>query len=1103
MFHFNRNSLLILVSTLGLSLSGCSLDRGENSEETRHNLGAQFWVASSKVESLSYFRNEAGVKNAVNLSFTACLKRSKDSTELENGQTFQLSKSYEQTSGLPATSDRSGCIKWNDKVQFDPKAARQLVTLNYRITGLGQYPGSIETGFAINPWDGEFYSMVSDPFETDKESLVPAEKALQAFNGEYTAKVIAANDLEKYKSFIVIRDMRVNNSGFSPGKPAKLRLNLRTELEVRTKNRFGQFTSEPLPSAENLKIEFAMISSMFINGKEERRIISKPEWVEAKATKSQFVNDYLQPEVELHFDKVPQTGSYFLAVKISSGAQQTSYESYEGLLLWGTYLSTIPTSFSRPIYSTSAESPDFSLEKWLNESPALTDSNVFLDATYFIPKTNGFFVTQQELPSETIYNHKRRLVFTFQIFSAIDFQPVRAQKFQITKFDGSKIDVISNEAGFINFIDDIEYNWLGQECSYVKNINIKALQADFERSIPIEYNPWSQQAGAFLDISGLGTNPPAKDCVQEKATLIPLMAGMVQQNLYLDVDSYLNLNLTKRFHFNSWANVNRPTKSGTFNKEQRYIPPGFYVLKYAYYDHMLKPETVHFATKGLIYADGYGAGMSRIDFKFDDPVAQYYNLMLAVEIIPANQKVAKETCRKIPGCMDRINKQDFIPLEDLKLKDESSLLDPSMYVEVKTYFSPFRIADSAPSLSFKAESVEKGLFDRLFSLHVQQKTAKEKKLKALKGKAAFAKNFRVDRVDMSDPSAFSAFSQDLNAYQPNDWLSGSNPLKIDPSSLRAAFKNRKMGELLKPIVCSFWIDNFLKNKNVTTANMVSLNAAKNECEAAVNGTLFGDLSGETAHINNWFDTNYVYFIEDPKNTERSRFGQGAMQINFHKASAFSRERTYSEGWSLGFEIEAVLQSSLKILKLGIGGQGAYSYSWRKGEGRAEEYAHDLSGTIDIVKMPLAFSRVEACFMIKPNAGAILGSTSLASALNPMLSKSVFEEALQRGLLICDKEQIGPKTFSEKYYFVNQSLSAADGIIDRGNNRPFAAGFRSDLEFVKLANFLQLELKTPESSGPRGSLLGDLSATQRKWFQKDRQNFSLSSGEYPGVIIRQE
>jgi hypothetical protein len=1091
---FNPRILIrFLLLTQAAALTACSLDGTQESPAERAANSGYFFVDSSSVnENMAYLTD--GIRTAADLDYRACIKRSDTKTLIEEGQKFEIEPLYDSTLAKKSViSNKDGCFAWSNKISFNPNVKGQYVEARFKITGLGNYPGVKEISFAVNPWDQKYYSVVSDAF--DPNSMVTFAEAVATLNGTKTsgpdAKAIGSD-----KAFIVINDLRLNTVSLAAGNPAKLSLNLRTDLQARFTNKAGHPRFEAIPFG-SLKVEMGIISSMPINGKEERRMLSP--MTEAKLL---FSNGYFNPSGVLEFKKIPQLGQFYLALRISPVDPKSPLAVYEGVFLWGNYLSVQPSSFSRAIIATTFETPDFSLNNFLAEAkPTDAGDSVFLDSTYFIPKTNGVWVTQKEFPSDSIFNQRRRLIFTINIYSAIDNQPVRSQNFEVTKLNGEKVTLKSNEAGALNFYEDLEYNWLGQECSYTKPITVRALQADFQKVIPIEYNPWNQQAGAVLDVSGLDKPSLEKDCLQERSTIVPMMSGFVKQNLFADVDAHLNLKLTKRFNINVWANVNRPTKSSLFNKQQAYIPPGYYILKYAYYDPLVTPEKVLFATKGLVKADAYGAFMANIDVSTMDPIFQFYNLNLAIEVIPANQIKAAQLCGQVKGCLDRIDKQDFIKLSELGLQSEEALLDPSMHIENKTYYSPFMLSDRMPSISFKAETAQKNLFEKLYGYYQADLKLHTEKLSKINPKAAFVAKQKSVFVDLANSKSANGFIENFNKGSFGPWP--SSRIAITKEELQKAVANSTINKYLEPWICAYWINGILKNQPAITNNPAKLRMAKQLCETQVQSSAVTRSLGYKYELSNLFEVHYVYFVENPQNTERTRFVNASRQYNFHKSSSFSRDRSYSEGYSLGIELEPVLAYGLSFGKLAFGGQGAYSWNWTTGEGRHETFAADISGTIDKLVMPIQVSKYEKCALIRPNSAAAKSGSYFMQLLNHKPALAEVQKALEKGLLICEGFKRGSRKFNETFHFINQTVSTSDGILDSGQVRPFVELLRSDLEFEKFTKFLQFDLTRPDSSGPDGQLLNDLAHIQEYVFGKSQEVFPLSSGDIPGVIIQSQ
>lgn len=146
--------LWLTLSTLSL-MFGCSSKVEDINEKSENSM---FKISDVKVQGSQVYsqnKNWPDFKNKMVISMSACLQDSVYTERIIGGQ-FRIKSN---AVNMVDTTEVSGCIYWNEVVDFNYLGKEDYLVVSGKIIGEGKFKGSQNYDIVINPWKNESMAM--------------------------------------------------------------------------------------------------------------------------------------------------------------------------------------------------------------------------------------------------------------------------------------------------------------------------------------------------------------------------------------------------------------------------------------------------------------------------------------------------------------------------------------------------------------------------------------------------------------------------------------------------------------------------------------------------------------------------------------------------------------------------------------------------------------------------------------------------------------------------------------------------------------------------------------------------------------------------------
>jgi len=139
---------MLILTVVGLLASSCSSDVQEKEAQNTSFIAGQVTAVSSQHES-----KDGEIWNSIvignNFSLKVCLTDIAIENQPARNSKFQIQTPFRKQVSI---SDPSGCLSWDDNIEFDFFEKEGYFSYEVKITGLSSYNGTVTKKLLINPW---------------------------------------------------------------------------------------------------------------------------------------------------------------------------------------------------------------------------------------------------------------------------------------------------------------------------------------------------------------------------------------------------------------------------------------------------------------------------------------------------------------------------------------------------------------------------------------------------------------------------------------------------------------------------------------------------------------------------------------------------------------------------------------------------------------------------------------------------------------------------------------------------------------------------------------------------------------------------------------
>lgn len=1094
---YKKTLLSLLFSSAGLILTGCNLPSPQQKDGQDPSQAAATFTAQAMADRSRALETQVqgafAFPSSKVFNFQACVKDVAYDKAI-SGLDFLVKETNQKV-----TTDRSGCLTWSERVEYNFLGESQYIRVDRTIQGLGLHKGERSVGFAINPWShGENLSPVLNPDDGNTiprlvEDQEQGQKALRGFSQDNQART---RPLWIEEGRLFVTEERMTAAG------AVLQVELRPNVAVQLTKMNGDLFLRPLTSGL-FKLRMKLIHTYTHNNREVRRLLSETPLLEARMENGSFA-----VRSTMTLAAIPTRGQIMVGLELQALQGPAGLKNFEGVYLLGDYDQIKGASFLR-LSTLVAQSQDFKLQQFINST--LEDVNIAAPEsqadTYQRPRIEVAPLDLRFIRLGEERTSTREVLFTVTacLRNGLDGKSTRAHTFKVTKFKQSEeepdktVEIRTVNNACITWTESMTFKYF--ECQrFIKGfVQIANAELGMNEKLHVAINPWEANSGLLgrdLRFVESAEHLPMS-CSEQNRPRTRLMADSFSYSTLsysYKVDKLLNLTMTKKILFKTSPQILVYSNLEHGRAEARKLRDGVYLLRLVVVQNRDYDTSNTYVTSAerLVHVLN-GDINTEISFETQDLKALGNRNQLLMEIQPVSedkvllrdgQYTLKNPSEALTSAIDSntgLESPLFVGPITLNA-DESSrplrLLDSTAIASLLLAAGSPTPSTSPPPLAL-SELIAKGQ-------RLKSETQGRLQVQARKETIARERNLELLNLRTADETQPLAKA----------FLGASNispQLMISKAELSHFVNSGVLNQSLARKLCSFWGHGYFRklydNKGGVIDRDTNLFALSCAREVLRNPSKF-------------FLTEKQMLVKDVQNSEFQRgLNQG---LNVGTSFTLSKARSRFVTESVSFGLRAGISAKFAEI-FSVGGELGYSLSTGMTNSNAASNSISVNGSTSMTVQRNIFkinvSRHELCAVIRLNPTLFtkdttswFGRTDQLQFLNPRLSEAELSDAVTKGFMICEGvEKTEPQEITENYYLIAQE-TASSQMQDSGDsrNRNFFMALRSENDFQRFVTAIRGQVRTPQDPAPADR--SQIEATQTL-----ESLFKMPGPTYPGIF----
>lgn len=1083
--NFSKISVLTLIAG-SLSLLGCDVKTpsAKDSENPQNYNSSAFFISSSDVQYTQTLRAESlDIPVARKLSYRVCL------TDTARSNPLQLKTFIVEGLASPVrkTTDQQGCLSWTETLEYNHTASARFIQINRILKAQNSSWGIQTASFAINPWTEKAFNLKDLPssaFETlatDPEEAELSLKGLSAMQSksEHSAKVWI-EDLR-----LQIEEKKIEKDGVT------LRFDIRTNPLIRLTKEANSVTSEPITRGQ-FKVSFFLIHAHQTaeTTKEVRQILaSSPNHrVDMKDR-----NLYLSTDIKL--SRLCTEGHLRLGIKIEPQNSPVPLQNFEGVFYVGRCNQIVGAQFSR-LQNEFADDPKSNLEQYLQNSAPLQNDpqqNFTQPARIEIQRLN--FATKGFSEAQTMTRTRQFNVQTC-LRAGLDGRATRAAAIEITRANGTKETLRTNNEGCLSWDDSITFEYLGKECWINSSVTLKNTALGLEQKVELSLNPWSKSEIFARDLRFNDSIAKQNQCVQNKNQLITTGYAFDKLKFEYQVDDSLNLKVQKKGLLKLSIALKRPSLTDFDVYDISSAPVGSYLVRGVLLDQNTT-QTQNLQNKVLdvfedvFHVEAQGTLVGEVTLESTNIKALANTNQLLLEILPLKD-----------GSKTALAQRHNPTSEDIR-----QLFVDRSHLETNVFRGPILVANNNESgnLELLRETNTEDLIDRAIAQFMVDQKVRSERLQRMSSKQFFIQQEKLNVINLNNSGQTLPFVNSL--VSPLAWrpevarppAPSANPNLLN-TEIAQSLASGQLSARLAEHLCSYWFFDKMARptekapRGVIPAGLPHQYTLTQQCLREI----------RRAGPQQFFDIETRYFVRGVQvrnipEEERQAIQSFAKDLMIN--TGFSLNKGYQE--SVTKQVSADASLSFKIpeffmISPSLGSRISISKSWADNQGQQAGYSFGsgIAGTFERLQIELETRASEKCMSIRLQPRLYVGQRApLPYMMAHTLEMDEKIEQLRQGLLLCEGQTLARRlNFKEDFFVFNQRPQVTQGMDPNAeSSRPFFFTIRGMKDAVSFLDFLQVQFTIPGSS--TGSV-----QTQETVQDRLIPVFLKGTQVYPGQII---
>src|SRR6185312_2910001 len=410
----------------------------------------------------------------------------------------------------------------------------------------------------------------------------------------------------------------------------------------------GDRVLQPLTYGE-FDTEISLIHVVSENQKEVRRLMEAP--VKAKGS---MAEGYLNIEAPITLDKICTRGQLEVGLKIIPKNAPKNLLPFEGVFVGGDCDQIKGNSFARLTNAFQEAKGSMTIAQYLTDPTIAAvplssqDSQSMLDPNqpdYYqrgqieIKKlmfSNVGFKDQRTINRQKLFN------VTACLKTGLDQKGMRGQFFDVTKVNGKKEHIKSNDDGCISWDDTYDFNFLETECWREASIQIANSNLGLNQTLKLHLNPWGSNDTAFRDIRFVDTQGQALYCASGQSQIILNNYSYDKVNYDYSMDASLGLTMKKNVLFKLTPRIKRPSLIEPSGYAEEPLPIGYYALRWAVVDMSVSDlsqarDKIQQADEKIVYLNANSTIAEQITLQTSDIKAIGNTNKIFLELFPLKE----------------------------------------------------------------------------------------------------------------------------------------------------------------------------------------------------------------------------------------------------------------------------------------------------------------------------------------------------------------------------------------------------------------------------------------------------------------------------------
>jgi hypothetical protein len=1034
----------LLTLAAGAALSACTPhSSGDSSGDSATFVIGHVASSFSATENHPKF----SIPVARTMSLTACINDNQYSKSVKN-HAFVIQGGESE---LTQNTDSDGCLNWQERIAFNQLSDAAYLKVDRVLVAKGYQKGQRTLSLAINPWSNEVLYLK----EKSVPSVLPSQQTTEKLKGKGAAHSIWADSIKA-----TVQPIGMATTGTT------YHVDVKFDPKIMLKSATGEVVPYSITQG-SFTARMSLIRTPQTSKVERHDLVAQSKLL----TIDHLVEGNLATSADLIVSGDCSLGSYEIGLDVIPDHGPEGLTALHGIYPIGSCESLIGTKFAQLKNGDSWRADtisNFSIEAYTG-TPYSTEG--FNTITSSVLKPNAEFengvatspvqvatVRVDDIAFDNLSTTRKRHRYFLSVclVASIDRRPIVNHPVSVKGLSGiTQRETFTQTDGCARIEDFVDVNSFEPVCWKRGTVTVTNQQLGLSEVIPVKINAMEAGSPGFMDLrsSSVPDDSSDKACAQQKSFFVAGEFAVDRLSYDYNVDSNLNLILTKKMNILVPLHLNRPSISSSTESQDEKLPIGKYGLRWAVVDIM---ESDFQNTKGDKI---YGAGEQVVDInaasQIQDPLSITLNNLkslgstntLLLEIYPLDKTVKRavgldSTVFRAPITLSHENGSGIITL----IPNSGGLLT---------------------SLTQKFNSARQR---NLWSNH------------ALGEKETYANVQGLKLINLSKGQRLSTLSN---------------------AQLRNILDTSQFNTDTAQQFCREWVDNVLqvpiqvRNQNITpiphqgwTNDLIGqvMHRGGSDAKAYVlNGLCMKKVRQNPKAF---FDVEFHYITTGATRAD-SQVSSSVREISISQSFSLSHSFSDSQSASIGAHVDASASLDIPYTPAKVGVGASYSVSHDQSQSASSSNSVSVSNGVGLefetLQMKIRYSDYEKCLVVRMNPAAVLNkqvhATSGASILTWMPGKGAGSEDLvggfdsrldgvsllrvaRRGVMICSgvtKHSERPLVFPENFYVIYQKLSDGQMVnTEADSSRPMFMTLRGRGSAMSFLSFITGAQSVPDS-----------------------------------------